>query len=100
MKKLLTMLSIISSVYSCSSIPLPDANIGIVNAPFSEIKGYNLHRDYDLKTGVRHPDAVPFTHKLTSLDDLNKYMCVSDTDWPKIKAYLDTLRTEYQSSSR
>jgi hypothetical protein len=79
---------------SCSSIPLPDATISVVNVPLMQLKGYNIKNSYD-SNGNRLSTAVPIITPIKSLDDLNKGIWIDDASFANIQGYIKALIDSY-----
>lgn len=89
----LILLLAASSLLACSSVPRPDTDVGVVNAEFHQIKGYNLLRDYD-DNGNLNPSSKPWIKPAVTVDDLNKNVCTDPQGWGNLKAYIRMLRDE------
>ncbi len=76
---------------SCSTVPRPDTDIGVVNAIDHHVKSYNLSTDYD-DQGNLLPSAVPKYRPALTVDDLNKNICTDPQGWANLKAYIRELR--------
>ncbi len=88
-----TLLLMALSLVSCSSVPRPDTDVGVVNAEFHQIKGYNLLRDYD-DNGNLNPSAKPWIRPAVNVSDLNKNVCTDPQGWANLKSYIRELRDE------
>lgn len=96
MTRLLILLLTGLEFSACSTVPRPDTNVGVVNAGFHQVKGYNLSTDYD-DNGNLNPSAKPFIHPANSVSDLDKNVCTDPQGWANLKAYIRMLRDEINS---
>ncbi len=85
----LITLSVLS--FACASIPRPDTDMCVVNAPMKHQKCYNLNRDYD-SSGNLNAGAVPTYKPAVVVEDLNKNITTDADGWAHLKAYIRELR--------
>lgn len=98
------LLMVFSLLCACAHIPPPDADACIVNAPAKNRKCYNFSRDYD-ENGQLKPDAKPIYRSNANIADLNKAFLIDHpngfpTGLANLKAYIKTLREEYERQCR
>ena len=93
--KLPLLLLLVSSLFTlgCGTIPRPDSNIGIVNAPNHYLLYYNMRSDFD-SNGNLSTTALAKYLPVTAVTDLNKYVCLDPTSFANLKAYLIELRNK------
>lgn len=85
----------------CASVPRPDVDLCIINAPAERRKCYNMKEDYD-NEGKLKSGATPTYRSNDSVSDLNKGLFIDSADGPeaaiaRLKAYLQKLRDEMKS---
>lgn len=93
MIKRLTLLLVVCSSVACS-IPLPDTTLCVVNAPNKQAKCYNLKTDYN-DDGTIKADAKPTYMPASVIEDLNKDICTDPDSFANLKAYIKTMREEF-----
>lgn len=92
LRKLWTISNILLLV-GCASIEHPDTNLCVINTPLSQMKCYNLKRDYEPSGSIK-PNAVPQVIPLKGMEDLNKFICTDPDGFANLKAYIKALREE------
>lgn len=95
--------SLVLAFSGCATIPKPDVDLIIVNAPKHYVRGYNL-QDY-LDDGTRKPDAKPVIYPVEKIEDMNKWTCINVKDdkgnpmpeeaLARMTAYIKKLREAY-----
>lgn len=91
MKRLMMLLNICSLV-GCAGVQRPDANICGINAVSSNLRCYNIRKDYN-NDGILDANAKPVIVPLSGLNDLNAGAYLSPLDLEKVKVWLGDLRT-------
>ncbi len=71
---------------ACAGLPLPEANLGGVNAPKKEFQYYWLPTDFTTE-GVRKPEAQLKRMPINSLQDLNGFICTDPKGWEAMLAW-------------
>lgn len=97
--KPLTLILTAFSVFIGCSIPRPDTELCVVNAPMNQMKCYNVRDDYDDK-GFLLPNATPLYRPAFTVDDLNKYTVMDIASWANMKAYIKKMREEYENCKK
>jgi hypothetical protein len=80
----------------CASVPRPNTDICIVNAPAKHRKCYNLLKDYDDEGNLK-PGAAASYKPASKIEDLNKNATTDPKGLANLKAYLRKLREESKS---
>lgn len=84
----------------CGTLPRPDVDLMVVNAPGNKRCGYNMLRDYDAD-GHLKPGVKMFCRPNASIKDLNKSTVLdSEAGFPdalaRMKAYIKIMREEFE----
>lgn len=82
-------------ILSACSVPRPNTDICIANAPANHLICYNLKKDYD-NDGNRNPNAKPSYKPLTTVEDINKFACTDPDGLAELKIYLQDLRERFK----
>lgn len=86
---------IFSILLVACSVPRPDTDICIANAPEKHLKCYNLKKDYD-NNGERDPNAKPTYKPFAQIEDVNKFALTDPDGLANLKIYLQDLRARYK----
>jgi hypothetical protein len=96
MLRVILWISSLLMITACS-VPRPDADICIVDAPRSRLVCYNLKTDYGPSGGLLH-EAKPHFKELDNVG-IDKATLVSATDWPRVKAYILKLKQRCEADT-
>jgi hypothetical protein len=94
MMRLATLL-VSFSLFSCAQIDRPDTDLCVVNAPGKKLTCFNLKRDYD-KDGNLKSDAKPVFKPAPTIESVNKHIITDPQGYARLRAYIRTLRQEYE----
>jgi hypothetical protein len=86
-------------ISGCATIAKPDANLCVVNAPAEHLKCYNLKTDYTDDGNVKASAKAKY-FKAEVVNDLNKGVWMSNSDWAEVKKWIRELRKAYEADKK
>lgn len=94
-----TTLFLAFSLSGCATIAKPDANLCVVNAPAKHLKCYNLSTDYTDDGNIKASAKAKY-FRAQSVEDLNKGVWMSNSDWAEVKKWIRELRKAYEDGKK
>lgn len=94
LKTLSIIYSLVLLCSACGTVERPDADICVVNAPGKKLTCYNLKHDYN-QDGTLRPGAKPKFKPISSIDNLNKGVFMTNADWAEVKKWIAELRVAH-----
>lgn len=88
----LTTLCLTFSLIGCAGVKRPDANVCGINAVSSNLRCYNILKDYS-NDGTLNANAKPTLVPISGLNDLNAGIYFSPIDVEKLKVWIGDMRS-------